>query len=270
MQSQVRELIQTMTLNEVTLTIAYSTLTKRLGNIQYSKSGPDREIIVLVQNPDESNYNTEKLQGKLVELKSRGVAKSRNAAIQYASGKYLIFGDDDITFVEEGLQECIAYFESHPDCSIIMAQTSDENGKLRKAYPKKAHKLSRFNSAKAATYELMIRIESIRNAGIRFDENFGAGADNYLGDEYIFIADSIKKGLKGVFLPIKLAIHPSESSGSAWGTQRDLGARAKVFSRVFGPIAPFFRALFLIKSQLFKFRKGRVGILNSLRFIIGR
>ena len=143
MQSQVRELIQTMTLNEVILTIAYSTLTKRLGNIKYPKSSPDQEIIVLVQNPDESNYNTEKLQGKLVELKSRGVAKSRNAAIQYASGKYLIFGDDDITFVEEGLQECIAYFESHPDCSIIMAQTSDENGKLRKAYPRISY---RFNS----------------------------------------------------------------------------------------------------------------------------
>ena len=90
MQSQVRELIQTMTLNEVILTIAYSTLTKRLGNIKYPKSSPDQEIIVLVQNPDESNYNTEKLQGKLVELKSRGVAKSRNAAIQYASGKYQI------------------------------------------------------------------------------------------------------------------------------------------------------------------------------------
>ena len=62
--------------------------------------------------------------------------------------------------------------------------------------------MSRFNSAKAETYEIMVRIESIRNAGIKFDENFGAGADNYLGDEYIFIADSIKKGLKGVFLQI--------------------------------------------------------------------
>ena len=270
MQSQVRELIQTMTLNEVTLTIAFSTLTKRLGNIDYPKNGPEREIIVLVQNPDESNYSTEKLQGKLVELKGKGVAKSRNAAIQYASGKYLIFGDDDITFVEDGLKECISYLESHPECSIIMAQTADESGKLRKTYPKKSHKLSRFNSAKAATYELVIRIESIRKAGIKFDENFGAGAENYLGDEYIFIADSLKKGLKGVFLPITVAIHPSESSGSLWGTDRDLKARSKVFSRVFGPTAPFFRALFLIKSQLFKFRKGRVGIINSIRFIIGR
>jgi glycosyltransferase involved in cell wall biosynthesis len=270
MQSQVRELIQTMTLNEVILTIAYSTLTKRLGNIKYPKSSPDREIIVLVQNPDESNYNTEKLQGKLVELKSRGVAKSRNAAIQYASGNYLIFGDDDITFIEEGIQECISYFELHPNCSLILAQTSDENGKLRKTYPKKAHKLSRFNSAKAATYELMVRTESIRNAGIKFDENFGAGANNYLGDEFIFISDALDKGLKGVYLPIKIAIHPAESSGSRWGTDKDLKARSAVFNRVFGLSAPIFRALFLFKSRLYKHRKEPVGIINSIRFIIGR
>jgi hypothetical protein len=116
----------------------------------------------------------------------------------------------------------------------------------------------------------MIKIESIRSAGIEFDENFGAGVENYLGDEYIFIADALNKGLKGVYLPIKVAVHPSDSSGSRWGTDKDLKARAAVFSRVFGPLAPIFRAFFLIKSQLFKFRKGRVGIINSLRFIIGR
>jgi len=263
-------LIQTMTLNEVALTIAYSTLSDRIRNIDYPKGNKEHEVIVLVQNPEEVSYSTEKLQGKLVELKSRGVAKSRNAAIKYASGKYLIFGDDDITFIEEGIAELISYFESHPDCSIILAQTSDESGKLRKVYPSRIHKLSKYNSAKAATYEMMIRIESIRSAGIEFDENFGAGVENYLGDEYIFIADALNKGLRGVYLPIKVAIHPFDSSGSRWGTDKDLKARSAVFTRVFGPLAPIFRALFLIKSQLFKFRKGRVGIINSLRFIIGR
>ena len=108
-------LIQTMTLNEVALTIAYSTLSDRIRNIDYPKGNKEHEVIVLVQNPEEVSYSTEKLQGKLVELKSRGVAKSRNAAIKYASGKYLIFGDDDITFIEEGIAELISYFESHPD-----------------------------------------------------------------------------------------------------------------------------------------------------------
>ena len=159
----------------------------------------------------------------------------------------------------------MSYFESHPECSIILAQTSDETGELRKTYPKQTHKLSRLNSAKAATYEMMVRLDSIRAAGITFDENFGAGAENYLGDEYIFIADALKKGLKGQFLPVRVAIHPKDSSGSLWGTPKDLGARAAVFGRVFGASAPLFRALFLLKS-----RKGRVGFRNGMKFILGR
>ena len=75
MQILVLGLIQTMTLNEITLTIAYSTLNDRIRNINYPKSNKEHEVIVLVQNPEEVSYSTEELQGKLVELKSRGVAK---------------------------------------------------------------------------------------------------------------------------------------------------------------------------------------------------
>lgn len=251
--------------NDVLLTFGYSTLANRVKNIQFPKFDESREFIVLVQNPEETSYVFDAPKTKLVELKSRGVAKSRNAALKYASGKYLIFGDDDIVFDETGIAKLVEYFENHPDCAIIMAQTSDETGALRKNYPTKAVKLTKYNSAKAATYEMMVRLDAIRSSGITFDENFGAGAENYLGDEYIFIADALKRGLKGVYLPIRVAIHPKDSSGSAWGTRKDLTARAAVFSRVFGSMAPLFRALFLLKS-----RKGPVGIGNALRFIVGR
>ena len=251
--------------SDVLLTFGYSTLANRVKNIQFPQWDESREFIVLVQNPGETSYVFDAPKTKLVELKSRGVAKSRNAALKYASGKYLIFGDDDIVFDESGIAKLVEYFENHPDCAIIMAQTSDETGALRKSYPTKEAKLTKYNSAKAATYEMMIRLDAIRSSGITFDENFGAGAENYLGDEYIFIADALKRGLKGVYLPIRVAIHPKDSSGSAWGTPKDLTARAAVFSRVFGSTAPLFRALFLLKS-----RKGPVGISNALRFIAGR
>jgi glycosyltransferase involved in cell wall biosynthesis len=265
MHDQTHELSTQMTSSSTLLTFGYSTLADRVKNIELPQKSENREFIVLVQNPQELSYVFDLPSSKLVELKSRGVAKSRNAALKYASGKYLIFGDDDIIFDESGIAELVNYFETHPECSILLAETSDETGHLRKSYPKKAHKLSRLNSAKAATYEMMVRVDSIREAGITFDENFGAGAENYLGDEYIFIADALKKGLKGEFLPVKVAIHPKESSGSMWGTPNDLSARAAVFSRVFGATAPLFRALFLLKS-----RKGRVGLLNALKFIFGR
>jgi hypothetical protein len=92
---------------------------------------------------------------------------------------------------------------------------------------------------------------------------FGAGAENYLGDEYIFITDLLKKGGKGVFLPLTIAIHPEESSGSRWGTESDLRARAQVFQRVFGRYAPFVRTAFYLKN----FRKFG-GFSNLAKFII--
>lgn len=254
-----------MTSTKVKLTIAYSTLASRVKDIKAPHGDQNKEIIVLVQNPNQEHFENTVAASKLYELKGKGVAKSRNAALKYGAGEYLIFADDDITFKEDGLENLIHYFDEHPECAIIMAQTVDETGKLRKKYPSKQHRLTRFNSAKAATYEMMIRLDAIRDKQINFDENFGAGVENFLGDEYIFIADALKKGLKGVFLPVVVAVHPKDSSGSTWGTPRDLSARSKVFTRVFGIWAPLVRTLFLLKS-----RKGSVSAVNALRFILGR
>jgi len=249
----------------IELTFGYSTLITRFKNISYPDSLENREVIVIVQNPKKESFHPVSPDKKIIELPTIGVAKSRNAALENAQGKYLIFADDDIIFDENGIKQLLEYFEAHPECAIIMAHTSDETGELRKSYQARAQRLTRFNSAKAATYEMMVRVDAIRAADVHFDENFGAGANNYLGDEYIFIADALKKGLKGMYLPIRVAIHPKESSGSAWGSEKDLKARAAVFTRVFGITAPIFRALFLLKS-----RKGKVGFTKALQFIFAR
>jgi hypothetical protein len=112
---------------------------------------------------------------------------------------------------------------------------------------------------------MIVRVESVRNKGVTFDENFGAGVENYLGDEYIFITDLLKKGGTATFLPLTIAIHPEESSGSRWGTESDLRARTQVFQRVFGVTAPLIRTAFYIKN-LRKFG----GLKNMFKFIFGK
>ena len=147
----------------------------------------------------------------------------------------------------------------------MLTQAVNEMGLLRKAYPKNSHPLKLINSAKAATYEMFIRTADFERLNIRFDENFGAGAPNYLGDEYILIADALSAGLKGTFLPIVVATHPSDSSGNVRNSKKDISARAKVFTRVFGVWAIPMRIAFLLKPPFKNF-----GIINSLRFIIGK
>lgn len=247
------------------LTFGFSTTADRVKNLKDPEFPLDHEVLALVQNPKELSYVLGLPKARLVQLSNLGVAKSRNAAIKHANGEFLIFGDDDITFKNEGIIQALDYFKSHPECSIILAQAVDETGQLRKRYENKVTPLKVTNSARAATYEMLVRVDSIRDAGITFDENFGAGVENYLGDEYIFIADALRAGLKGVHLPIVVAIHPTESSGSRWGTDKDLSARAKVFTRVFGSLAPLMRIAFLFKT---KNQRPKFG--QSIRFILNK
>ncbi len=245
------------------LTIGYSVLAERVKNIT-PPTFESAELMVVVQNPNQVSYSQE-LLATFEELGSVGVAKSRNRAIELAGGDYLVFADDDIIFDTKGLEEICNYLDEDPEVAIALAQAQDQSGGLRKRYPKVIEKLSLLNSARAATYEMVVRVERIKELGIRFDTDFGAGVENYLGDEYIFIADLLRAGGRGVFLPITIATHPKDSSGSGWGTERDRKARAKVFTRVFGSLAPAIRLAFGIR------RLGELGGLGNLvRFVLGR
>jgi GT2 family glycosyltransferase len=202
---------------------------------------------------------------EIQELNSIGVAKSRNRAIWLAKGEYLVFSDDDIHFDVAGLEAATKFMDKNPQYSLLLAQAVDESGKLRKRYPKGQQELNRFNSARAATYEMIVRVEAVRQLGVWFDEEFGAGALNYLGDEYIFIVDLLKAGGKAVFAPITIAMHPTESSGARWGSDRDRKARAIIFTRVFGKGAPWVRLAFGARRL-----KELGSIKNYFLFVLGR
>lgn len=259
------------------LTFGYSTLASRLSNIQLPDlSGhPDWDVLISIQSGTETYPKAEDLAkvptGKNVEIISFpgvGVTKLRNQVIKSSKGKYLIFSDDDITFNENGLIEAIAYLEK-TGAGLLLGQAIDETGALRKTYPSQAQRLNKFNSAKAATYEMLVDLEQVKASGVLFDENFGAGAQvTYLGDEYIFICDLLSAGVRCDFVPIVLASHPSDSSGSGWGTDRDRIARALIFDRAFkgnGTLPFMARAAFGLK----KLGKG-LTFGNYLRFIFKR
>jgi len=115
--------------NSLPLTIGYSTLANRAKNIKFVSSV---NSLVIVQNPEANEIPKFNDAIKVVELKNRGVAKSRNAAIANSNSKYLIFGDDDIEFNESGIAAAINYLDSNLHISILLMQAVDETGKLRR------------------------------------------------------------------------------------------------------------------------------------------
>lgn len=226
------------------LTVGYSCLAGRAHEVQLPEVCDDLEIVVAIQG--ESAYSfPDRVRPVVVE--GRGVAKSRNAVIDAASGQYLLFCDDDVDVNLPGVLAGVRHLLASRH-AIVLGRAVDATGRLRKSYPTRVSRLTRFNSAKAATYEMLIDVAQVRRAGVRFDERFGAGAELYLADEYIFVTDLLAAGLTGEAIPEVFGIHPGTSSGERWGTDHDAHVRAVALNRVFGRVAPVARLLFALRQ----------------------
>ena len=256
-------------MSEPLLTIGYSVLAERAPAIRLPGRQPDVEVLVVVQGASDGRIPDDAPRRDDVRyeiLTSRGVTKSRNAVLDGARGRYVLFADDDIVFHAEGIRSVLAELEAHPRLALVLATAVDEGGRLRKPYPARPVRLTRWNSGKAATYEIMLRREAFARAGVRFDERFGAGVDpHFLGDEYILIADALAAGLECRFVPVVVAVHPTVSSGAGFGTLRDARARSAIFGRVFGRTAPIARLAFVLRSP----RRFRTAALSA-RFVLNR
>ena len=253
-------------MSEPLLTIGYSVLAERAAAIRLPDPMDDVEVLIVVQGGAVPGDAPRRDDVRYEVLDSRGVTKSRNAVLDRARGQFVLFADDDIVFHEEGVRSVLRELVEHPDLALVLGIAVDEGGRLRKPYPSRTLRLTRWNSGKAATYEIMLRRDAFARAGVRFDERFGAGVDpHYLGDEYILISDAIRAGLQCRFLPVVMAMHPTVSSGAGWGTERDARARSAIFGRVFGPTAPVARLAFVARSPR---RFGSAAL--SARFVLDR
>jgi hypothetical protein len=233
--------------NRSLLTIAYSTLAARARNISLAGIPPEVEILVCVQNGPLS-CDGELSRARIIPVPGTGVAKSRNASIECARGRYLLFGDDDWEVNLPGVVEGIRHLE-RTGHALALGQARDPSGAKRKRYPQRVTPLTPFNSAKAATYEMLVDLSQVRSAGARFDMRFGAGTNLHLGDEYIFIADLLRAGLSCDAVPMVFGTHPRVSSGSRWGSPADSHARAVALNRVFGRWAFLGRTAFGLKNR---------------------
>lgn len=244
------------------LTIAYSVVSDGLARIELPPPSPTTEILVIVQG--DKGTAPKRTDVRVVRLESRGVTASRNAAIREAAGEVLVFGEEDVTWLPGGIAEVLETFDDNPRLAVLLGRAQDETGAPRKRYPAIRERATVWNSGRVGTIELAVRTDAVRRAGVLFDENFGAGTDNFLGDEYIFVADANRAQLKCEYFPITFSQHPKESSGTRFGTDADARARSRVFDRVFGWFAPVPRVLLWLRNPV------RFGSLSrGLRFVTG-
>ena len=241
------------------LTIGYSVLADAAVEARVPAPRPGVEYLMVVQGGVAPRLRSDIT---VTTLDTLGVAKSRNAVLEQASGEYVLFADDDIDILWPGVDAALDLLDSAPETAIVLGRSVDGFGQLRKRYARTPRKVRLTNAAKAATFEIMVRLDAVRSNSIRFDERFGAGMPNHLGDEFIFLADGLRSGLAGTVLPATFARHPEVSSGMADPAAR---ARAAVLTRVFGRNAWLSRVAFVSRRPL---RFGSVSV--ALRFLANR
>ena len=103
---------------------------------------------------------------------------------------------------------------------------------------------------KVASWQITFKRESILNANVRFDESFGAGTPQYMGEENIFLYDLVRKGLRVYYEPTKIATLDDEAE-STWFvgyTKKYFLVKGAVFKRISVLLCPLLILQFAIRK----------------------
>lgn len=182
--SQVEVLISAMNQND-------SSIFKRT-NIQSNA--------LMINQCDNENYWEKQYEYGLVRIfstKERGLSNSRNMAIQNACGRYALLCDDD-ELLYDGYPEIIENaFDEKPKADIICFQVK----RIGKKYSQKSFKLNHLSVSKIASWQICIKLDSLKKDCVAFDPTFGAGTPLGSGEEGIFLHDCLRKGLNLYYVP---------------------------------------------------------------------
>lgn len=225
-------------------------LSKRLESLD------ERTGLVVCRQITKELENTIDLKTKLESIKKsvvfidkyeKGLSKSRNCAIDAVNGGICLITDDDVSFDPDLFDSIREAYSMYPDADIITFQAKTPEGEFFKTYPTSPFMHNTKSVARVSSIEMTFRIDSIKKANIKFDEQFGLGAQYPTGEEFIFLTDALKKGLRIYFYPKVLAVHPKESSGSTLD-EKIFIAKGAMFARVFGFKGYAVSLLFAIKK----------------------
>lgn len=173
-------------------------------------------------------------RAKYLNFAERGVGLNRNNALMRADGEICLIADDDMRYVD-GYEKIIENaFISHPDADVIIFNLKEKNP--TRYIIKKEEKVGYLNYLRYGAARIAVKLKSIRENGIYFNQCFGGGTEHCHGEDNIFLTDCLKAGLKIYAVPVMLA-ELTEERESTWNAGyddkflRDQGALFKAISR---------------------------------------
>lgn len=215
----------------------------------------DYQILIINQTSQDKILKSDKANIRVINSFEYGLSKSRNLAINNAVGDICLIADDDVQYIK-GFEETIKKaFVNNSYASIIKFKIDTFCGKKYKAYPEKSKKLNnKKDILSASSIEMAFKLKDILDKNILFNTFFGLGSYFTSGEEYLFLRESLKKGLTANFENEYIVKHALERSTSNMGSDNFIKSKAAIYYLEYKN----FSYLFLLKYIFFVLRRGDV------------
>lgn len=143
---------------------------------------------------------------KHLEVNFKGLSKSRNYGIKYASGEIIGFPDDDCWYEKDTLKNIEKSFNKNLDSEIILGKILDQYDNL--CYMKDSNK-SLINKI-SYRYRANSNNIFVRNSDkLKFDENFGIGAKYPASEDTDLIYTYLRENKKIIYDNNIIVRHPN-------------------------------------------------------------
>ena len=221
---------------------------------------------VIANQTDYNGYEEREIngyRGKMISSETRGLSRNRNIALALSSGDLLVFADDDMVF-KDGYEKLIRdEFQTHPEAEAIMFAVNIialGKGKIATAR-KKITEFTRATRKFLGAYGvcgLAIKADTLKRSCLCFHERFGAGTENYCGEDTIFLQKILCNKVPFYLSPVIIAdIDQSESTWFDGFTKK----RFYVNGRILAACYPHVSRLLAVRSA-YRFSKRQ----KSMRF----
>ncbi len=168
------------------------------------------DVLIINQCGTENEYEQGGRYGNIYvrESRKRGLSVSRNEALSNARADRVILCDNDVRYDDDAFERINAAFDRNPDAGILVFFI--ERPERKTPVLKKEGPLGRLHSMKIFSPEIALRRSIIGD--LCFDTRFGSGARYSMGEENIFLFSAIKRGIRVVYVPERIAhLLPQES-----------------------------------------------------------
>lgn len=192
---------------------------------------------------------------KMITTTTRGTSKNRNIAISFLnSGKeYIMFSDDDLTFLDGYEKKILEEFVKHPHVDAIKFNLNcTSKNRTLSMKPTETFKRANFaNITAGGVCGLVIKRDVLVKSNLHFNEYFGPGTKNYCGEDTIFLQEMVRKKIKFYLSPVTIAdIDLTESSWFEGYNEKYFNVVGKIFAYIYPKLA----RLIAIRSA-YKFSK---------------